>query len=107
MSQRFGRRDWVLVCLCALAWALPLRAQDSVGEIRLRGKDPSGAAMQASGTLHGLSTGVGRDFQTDAQGKFVFAMLPYGRYRLEVTSDGFATQAALIDVQSEAPSCER
>ena len=103
MSQRLGRRDWVLVFLCALAWALPLRAQDAVGEVRLEVRDPSGAAMQASGTLRGLSTKVVAGFQTDAQGRFVFAMLPYGRYRLEVTSEGFATQAALIDVQSETP----
>ena len=103
MSQRFGRRDWLLAFLCALAWALPLHAQDAVGEIHLEVKDPSGTAMQASGTLRGASTRVLLVFQTDAQGRFVFAMLPYGRYRLEVTSEGFATQETLLDVQSETP----
>jgi outer membrane receptor protein involved in Fe transport len=83
-----------------LACALLLHAQDSAGEIRLEVKDPSGSAMQASGILRGFSTGVERTFETDAQGKFAFAALPFGRYRLEVSREGFATQQALIDVQS-------
>jgi len=100
-ASRLGRLLFFYVCL--LTWPAPLRAQ-SAGEIRLEVKDPSGAAMQAAGTLRGLSSGVERAFQTDAQGEAVLASLPYGRYRLEVSAEGFAAYAALIDVQSSSPA---
>jgi hypothetical protein len=45
-----------------------LHAQGLAGEIRLEVKDPSGAAMQASGRLENLQTGASRSFQTDGNG---------------------------------------
>jgi outer membrane receptor protein involved in Fe transport len=80
-----------------------LHAQQPTGEIRLQVRDPSGAVVAASGTLRSQGSGVNQTFQTDAQGVYNFAGLLYGRYRLEVSKDGFATQSALIDVQSETP----
>ncbi len=61
-----------------------LTAQAPTGEIRLSVKDPSGTAMQASGTLSG-SAGPRRSYQTDAEGNYDFASLPYGHYQLEVS----------------------
>lgn len=80
-----------------------LQAQPPAGTIRLEVKDPSGAAVQASGRLQGLAGGVDRSFHTDARGAYAFESLPYGRYRLEVSKSGFATQSVLIDVQSSTP----
>jgi outer membrane receptor protein involved in Fe transport len=80
-----------------------LQAQQPTGEIRLQVKDPSGAVVAASGTLRNQGNGVNQTFQTDSQGVYNFANLPYGRYRIEVTTAGFATQSALIDVQSGTP----
>lgn len=80
-----------------------LSAQRPTGEIKIEVKDPSGAAMEASGRLLSLATGVNRNFQTDPQGIWIFRGLPLGRYRLELLKDGFATQSVLIDVKSEAP----
>jgi outer membrane receptor protein involved in Fe transport len=79
--------------------ALTLHAQTPSGEIRLQVKDPSGAAMEVSGKLESLSPGVQRNFQTNAQGTYTLESLPYGRYRLEVSKSGFATQSAVIDVR--------
>lgn len=76
--------------------------QQSAGEIRLEVKDPAGKAMEASGKLENLSAGLSRAFQTDAQGKHTFEGLTYGRYRLEVAREGFATQSVVINVQSNA-----
>ncbi len=73
------------------------------GELRLEVKDPSGKAIETSGKLENLSTGVSQSFQTDAQGRRRFENLPYGRYRLEIFKEGFATQSLLIDLQSTAP----
>ena len=99
-------RTWQgLVCLSGgfLGSSALLQAQRPAGEIRLEVKDPSGAPMEASGKLRSLATRVDRSFQTDARGVHTFESLPYGRYRLEVSKSGFATQSALIDVPSEAP----
>lgn len=82
---------------------LTLNGQTSSSEIRVQIKDPSGAAMQASGTLQNLATGNQRSFSTNAAGTYTFQSLPYGRYRLEVSKTGFITQSATIDVQSPKP----
>jgi outer membrane receptor protein involved in Fe transport len=94
-------------CLCAvgvlLFGALTLHGQSREGEIRVQVKDPSGAAMDASGKLESLVPGVRRNFQTDALGTYTLGNLPYGRYRLEISKTGFVTQSILIDVQSATP----
>jgi outer membrane receptor protein involved in Fe transport len=77
--------------------------QLSSGEIHLEVKDPSGAAMQATGWLHNVANGIFRSFQTDVQGSYIFTTVPYGRYRLEVAGAGFATQSLLLDVDSAMP----
>ncbi|MGH9851467.1 MAG: TonB-dependent receptor plug domain-containing protein, partial [Blastocatellia bacterium] len=80
-----------------------LTPQPLTGELRLEVVDPSGKALEAAGKLENLATGVHSSFQTDAQGRYTFVRLPYGRYRLEVSKAGFATQSVLIDVRSETP----
>jgi outer membrane receptor protein involved in Fe transport len=88
-----------LVCLIVHGWAL--QAETGTGEIRVQVKDPSGAAMVASGKLE--SAGVERAFQTDANGSYTLTGLPFGRYRLELSRTGFVTATELVDVQSAAP----
>jgi len=80
-----------------------ISARQLTGELRLEVKEPSGKAIEASGKLDNLSTGASRKFQTDVQGRHRFEGVPYGRYRLEVAREGFATQSLLIDVQSPSP----
>src|SRR5687767_7126474 len=80
-----------------------LYGQESTGELRLEVKDPSGSPMEASGKLESLAAGVDRGFRTDAQGRYTFDGLATGRYRLEVSSPGFATHTSLIDLPSEVP----
>src|SRR6202050_2105702 len=83
--------------------AVALQAQQRTGEIRLEIKDPSGAAVVASGTLRNLAGGAERTFQTDTQGAYRLAGLPFGHYRLEISKTGFATLVVPIDVQSSTP----
>jgi len=89
--------------LVLMGSAALLQAQSPTGEIRLEVKDPSGAAIAASGTLRNLAGGAEQPFQTDGQGNYRFPDLPYGRYRLEISQTGFATSLASIDVQSSTP----
>jgi hypothetical protein len=77
--------------------------QSLAGEIRLEVKDATGAAIEASGSIAGLATGVHRDYRTDAQGTHSFTALPFGTYRLQIERDGFAAQSVRVDVRSEAP----
>ncbi len=92
-----------LCAAAALLYPILLQAQASTGPIRLEVKDPSGAVVTASGTLENLATGEQRTFQTDSQGVYTFPVLPLGRYRLEVSSTGFATQSLSLDLESAAP----
>jgi outer membrane receptor protein involved in Fe transport len=80
-----------------------LWAQAPVGEIRVEVKDPSGAAVRASGALRGQHGGQLQNFQTDTQGVYTFRNLRYGAYRLDVSGPGFASQTTSIDVQSATP----
>lgn len=92
-----------LIAAVVLFWPMVVHGQAPTGEIRLEVKDPSGAAMKATGKLHGLGNAVTRSFQTDEQGKYTVGNLPYGRYRLEISREGFATDSDSIDVQSAEP----
>jgi outer membrane receptor protein involved in Fe transport len=94
---------FLLCVIAALLCPLLARGQASTGQIRLEVKDPSGSAMQASGKLENIQSGVVRRFQTDARGTFTFDNIPYGRYRIELFQPGFATQTVLADVQSGTP----
>lgn len=102
---QFKQKLWQYLRAAAviLLVASTLQAQTPGGEIRVQVKDSSGTVMQASGKLESLTPGLKRSFQTDTQGKFTLENLPYGRYRLEISNPGFATQSVVIDVRSEAP----
>jgi outer membrane receptor protein involved in Fe transport len=97
--RSFTRRLFMALLLFSTA----LMAQAPQGEIRLQVKDPSGAPMEASGRLQSVGGGVARDFQSDAQGNVVLGNLPFGRYRVQISKAGFATQSLAIDVPSAAP----
>jgi outer membrane receptor protein involved in Fe transport len=59
--------------------------------------------MQAAGRLQGLGIDIDVPFATGPQGAYTFEKLPYGRYRLDVSRDGFAPQSVLIDIQPNGP----
>ena len=67
----------------------------TTGEILLEVKDQAGLPLIAAGKLASLFNGWERNFQTDAQGKYVLSNLPFGRYRLEISSENFAAQSLL------------
>ncbi|MBV8818234.1 MAG: TonB-dependent receptor [Acidobacteriaceae bacterium] len=89
--------------LAALLWPFFLNAQHPTGEIRLEVKDQSGAVMQISGTLQDLASGTIRRFQTDSEGRAALTKLPYARYRVQVSREGFVQQTMLIEVKTASP----
>ncbi len=74
-------------------------AQTAGAELAIELRDPSGAAVAASGKLVNQLTGFVHVFEADA-GVYEWAGLAQGRYRLEVTKDGFAGEAMLIVLDS-------
>src|SRR5579862_5561241 len=88
-----------VVLFCTLL----LHAQTPMGEIQLDVRDSSGASMQANGTLENSASRLTRKFETDAQGHYTLQSLPYGRYRLQLSRAGFATQVFSVDVETATP----
>ncbi|HEY3826171.1 MAG TPA: TonB-dependent receptor [Bryobacteraceae bacterium] len=86
----------LLVSAVSISGSFLLNAQKPAAQIHLEVKDPSGAPVDASGNLDG--PGGDRPFHTDSQGTFTFDGLAGGRYRLDVSKVGFATQSSAIDV---------
>ncbi|MBY0502943.1 MAG: TonB-dependent receptor [Bryobacteraceae bacterium] len=72
-------------------------APPPTGEIRLSVRDASGAAIQATGDLNG------ERFATDRDGRYTFANLPFGRYRLRASRPGFVTKVLALEVVSSTP----
>src|SRR5436190_11650178 len=87
--------------IAAVSLAAPLLL--GAGEIRLQVNDPSGSAMQASGKLRSLANGTERSFRTDHRGAHTLAGLALGRYRVDLSASGFATQSLSIDVPNDVP----
>ena len=93
-----------LVCgLLYVSLCIVLPAQHPTGIVQLLVKDPAGVAMQAGGRLRGLTSTLDRSFVTDSQGSAALKDLVFGRYRLDVSQSGFATQTLSIDVPSSGP----
>ncbi len=82
-----------------------LRSQSprgQTGQLKVEVKDPSGIGVAASGKLENLASGTSEKFQTDSQGGYTFSGLAAGRYRLEISSPGFATQSVPFDLAAAA-----
>lgn len=59
--------------------------------------------MNASGLLEQAEQGARYRFRTDSQGVHVQSKLPFGRYRLQVSREGFATYTSTVAIESAQP----
>jgi len=83
--------------LCPLAWP------QSIGEIRVEVRDTSGGSVTATGLLENLGLGTRQSFQVPETGAHTLSHLPFGRYRLRISKDGFATQSSIVELVSATP----
>jgi outer membrane cobalamin receptor len=93
---------WTIGVLLCLAIA-PGRAQLAAGEVRVSVVDATGLGLPASGTLASDGSQTHRPFDTAADGTFTFDRLPFGVYRLTLSSPGFAPRRELVEVRSARP----
>ena len=76
---------WVCVALC-----LALSAAEPTGTIAGTVTDPSGAAVAgAKITVTNAATGLTREANSNADGGYVFPLLPVGTYNISVENAGF------------------
>jgi outer membrane receptor protein involved in Fe transport len=87
-----------------LVFAFSAIASAQTGTLQVEVKDSTGAAVEASGRLETLSAGVHSGFNTNTQGSAMVLNLTYGRYRLTVARDGFATHTSLVTIDSASVS---
>jgi hypothetical protein len=78
-------------------------AQRNAGELRLSVVDPSGAPVEAEGRVTNQAADVHRTFATSREGRYTAKILPFGRYTVEVTREGFQPASRLVEILSENP----
>ena len=103
MALHPQHRLWCQILFFTITSSLALLARPTSGEIQVEVRDSSGAGVEANGLIESASSNLRRAFRSDAQGKFTLSGLPFGKYRLRVSKDGFATHLADIDVISGTP----
>lgn len=105
------RRTLPFALLLALLSPGRLSAQSEAGSAALQGQalDPAGAAVQnAVVLLISEETGYRRETASDREGRFFIPVVPVGRYRLELTAQGFrkAERPGLTLAVGEATTIE-
>lgn len=78
--------------------------QVNSGELRLTVVDPSGLALQGAVELVSEANHVRERLQTDQQGSLIARRLPFGKYHVSVTREGFAPFAGVIEIGSALPT---
>ena len=86
-----------------LGSAFAADAQREMGELRLSVQDLQGAAVAAAVELVSEANQLRREFTTATDGRATAQDLPLGRYRLNVSSKGFAPEVQIVDIRSEVP----
>ena len=79
-------------------------AQTNSGELRLKITDPDGLGLKSTVELTSESNQLHKTLSSDDSGIMIAKGLPFGIYKLNVHSEGFAPFAASIDIRSAVPT---
>ncbi len=80
-------------------------AQSNSGAVKGSVLDPSGAAIaNATVTLQNTVSKFSQTAQTDAQGSFSVANIPFNNYHVSVTAPGFQSGGQDVNVRSSVPT---
>src|SRR5262245_25380741 len=78
--------------------------QSSTGELHVTVIDAGGLPIQSSVELVSEANQVRQQLSTTDAGTLVAKRLPFGRYRVAVSRDGFTPFAGLVEIQSALPT---
>lgn len=88
----------------ALLFILGQFSQSNTGELRLTVTDPAGLSLFGAVELFSESNQLRQTVETNAQGWAIARRLPFGRYRVTVTREGFAPFTGLVEIHSALPT---
>src|SRR5262245_11993680 len=92
MKRTLGVRLCVALLALTLLPAFAFAQATQVGQIGGEVKDPTGGVLPgATVTLTSVERGFSRTAVTDAQGKFLFTVVPIGKYTVSVALPSFQT----------------
>jgi TonB-dependent receptor-like protein/carboxypeptidase family protein len=74
------------------------------GELHVSVTDATGLAVAASVLVESDLNQVRQRFETGARGTATVKRLPFGKYRVSVTRDGFAAFSGAVDIRSAVPT---
>jgi hypothetical protein len=77
--------------------------QADAGELRVLVRDQGGLPVQARVAVLSDVNQVSRALDTDTAGAAIARRLPFGRYRVLVTRDGFAPSDGLVEIRTAIP----
>ncbi len=92
----------MLVILAAALLAAQF-GQSGAGELRLVVRDASNLPVASAVDVVSEANQVAEHLETDGHGDLVVKRLPFGKYRVAVSREGFATDTFLLDVESAIP----
>jgi len=104
---------WALLLIVIFTGAHAAYGQGATGQLTGTVADANGARVAGAAiTATNLDTALARQTTTDENGEFAFTLLPPGRYKIEVTAQGFkkvlvesvkvnVTQTATLDLKLE------
>jgi Carboxypeptidase regulatory-like domain len=89
----FDLRKVLVLLLSVLIFAIPSKAQETLGAITGTVTDPSGAAVpDATVKAVNVATNLEVVAHTQSNGSFLIRELPAGTYKVTITKDGFKTE---------------
>jgi hypothetical protein len=89
--------------IAALLGVVPVFAQSTTGELRVTVTDPAGRGLKSMVELFSQGNEYNQAFTTDEQGKLDAKRLPYGIYRLQIKTQGFARVSEPVEIRSALP----
>jgi hypothetical protein len=96
-----------MTLLVIILVGINLYAQSNAGELHLKISDPDGLGVKSAVELISESNQVHKNLVTDDTGTLVAKGLPFGVYRMNIRSDGFAPVSDSLEIRSAVPSEHR
>ena len=104
MSASYQWRFIAIIAVTFLSGTIWAQSASNAGSIEGTVVDPTGAVVpQAEVEIHNPVSGLKRTTASDAEGKFSLSNVPFNRYHLVVTAEGFAAAIEDVEPRSTVP----